>query len=66
MIEDGRHCTDILTQLRAARSALKSIEASVLEDHLQSCVKDAMMSGNQKEAAEKLTELKDLFKRFDG
>lgn len=65
MIEDHRYCPDILTQLRAVRSALRSVEANVLETHLQHCVADAMMSGNEKDTAEKIAELKDLFKRFD-
>ena len=66
MIDEGRYCPDILTQLRAARSAIRSVEASVLEAHLQHCVSDAMMSGDKKETEEKIAEIKDLFKRFDG
>ncbi len=65
MIEEHRYCPDILTQLRAARSAIKSVEASVLECHLQSCVADAMVSGSKADKDKKIAELKDLFKRFD-
>jgi CsoR family transcriptional regulator, copper-sensing transcriptional repressor len=65
MIEEHRYCPDILTQLRAVRSALRAIEANVLETHLQSCVADAMLAGNEKENKKKIEELKDLFKRFD-
>ena len=65
MINEGRYCPDILTQLRAARAAIHTVEADILECHLQSCVRDAMISGNEKDTAEKINELKDLFKRFD-
>lgn len=65
MIDDGRYCPEIITQLRAARSALKSIEANILEEHLQSCVSDAMVSGDKKQTAKKIEELITLFKRYD-
>ena len=64
MIDEGRYCPDILTQLRAARAALKTVELNVLEHHMQSCVADAMKSGSKKKADEKITELKDIMKRF--
>lgn len=66
MIEDCRYCPDILTQLRAIRSAVRGVEARVLEKHLQSCVRDAMESGDHKKAGEKIDELVKLFKRYDG
>lgn len=65
MIDEGRVCTDILAQLRAARAALRSVEANVLEKHMHSCVADAMMSGNEKLTHQKIDEIKTLFKRFD-
>lgn len=65
MVTEGRHCTDILTQIRAVRAALKTVEANVLETHLQSCVRDAMTVGDSSAIADKIEELKTLFKRFD-
>jgi DNA-binding FrmR family transcriptional regulator len=65
MIEDCKYCPDIITQLRAARAALRAVEASILETHLQSCVADALMSGRPKDAMARIEELKTLFKRFD-
>lgn len=66
MIEDGRHCPDILTQLRAARAAMRTVEANVLETHLQHCITDALAQGNKEKAREKIDEIKNLFKRYDG
>ena len=65
MIAEHRHCPDILIQLRAIRAAIKTIEANILETHLQSCVAESLTSSNGKEAQKKIDELKDLFKRFD-
>ena len=65
MIEDRRYCPDIITQLRAVSSAAKSLEATILEAHLATCVADAFKSDNIKEQEEKITELVKLFKRFD-
>lgn len=65
MIEKRLYCPDILTQLRAVRAAVNSIEASILERHLDSCVTDAFTSGNKKETAKKMNELKELYRRFN-
>jgi DNA-binding FrmR family transcriptional regulator len=44
MLEDGRCCEDVLTQLLAARSGLESASVLVLEKHLNDCVlTDAMI-----------------------
>jgi DNA-binding FrmR family transcriptional regulator len=40
MLEDGRCCEDVLTQLLAARSGLESASVLVLEKHLNDCVLD--------------------------
>ena len=65
MIDEARYCPDILAQLRAIRSATRTVEANILEKHLQHCVSDAVNSGNKAEADKKLEEIKDLFKRYD-
>ena len=65
MVEEGRYCPDILIQLRAIRAAVRRVEADILETHLQSCVAGAISGGDADEAAQKIAELKDLFKRYD-
>ena len=37
MVNDGKECEQILTQLRAAQSALKSVSALVLKSFLMKC-----------------------------
>ncbi|NDF11772.1 MAG: metal-sensitive transcriptional regulator [Proteobacteria bacterium] len=65
MIEEHRYCPEILIQLRAIRSAVKALEANILETHLGHCVNDAMNSQDAKEVKKKIKELQEIFKRFD-
>jgi len=63
MIESRRYCIDILTQFRAAHSALRSAEIEVFRSHLQSCVKDAFKSKNNSQIEKKVKELSELIMR---
>ena len=63
MIEDGRYCPDIISQLRAVRSAVKAVESNILQKHLQHCVAQSFASTADKD--QKIAELKALFDRFD-
>ena len=47
MIEDRRYCPDIIMQLQAISSACKSVEAILLEKHLESCVLGAFNADNK-------------------
>lgn len=62
MIEERRYCVDIVTQLHAARAALKGVEQAILETHIGHCVKAAAQSPKDSEA--KLAELNQLLKRY--
>ena len=64
MIDEGRYCPEILTQLRAVRSAIKSLEAEILKGHLNSCVVSALSSSNKKKREEQINELTGIFQRF--
>lgn len=65
MIEEGRYCPDIMIQIKAIRSALKSVEANILERHLAGCVTDAIQNGSKKLQTKKIEEIKELFKKFE-
>ncbi len=57
MIEERRYCVDILTQLKAAQSALRSVEAEILQSHIRSCIQDAIGSKSPREMEKKIQEL---------
>ncbi len=63
MITERRYCPDILIQLRAVQSALKSVEGAILKKHMHDCVKQAMDSRNEEEIKQKVDELIALFVR---
>jgi DNA-binding FrmR family transcriptional regulator len=46
MIESGRYCVDIITQLTALRAALDAVALRLLEDHTRGCVQTAIRSGH--------------------
>jgi DNA-binding FrmR family transcriptional regulator len=60
MILDGRYCVDILTQIKAAGSALKALEQSILKGHLQSCVRGALTAKDSFDAEKKIQEITEL------
>jgi DNA-binding FrmR family transcriptional regulator len=60
MIDEERYCLDIILQIKAAQSALKSLELKITEAHLDSCVRTAVQSKDKKEAETKLLEIKEL------
>lgn len=65
MVVERRYCPDIITQLRAVRAAIRSLEASMLEVHLHACVTAAFQSKDREEKVENISELKELYTRFD-
>jgi DNA-binding FrmR family transcriptional regulator len=64
MVEQERYCIDILTQLRAARAALRRVEESVLRGHVESCVAGALRGSDRDEQRRKVDELFDVLSRF--
>lgn len=64
MINEERYCVDILTQLRAARSALRAVEDGVLRTHVQHCIQDELAKGRTSEPNERIDELVDVLTRY--
>ena len=64
MVSEERYCIDILTQISAATTALDTLALKLLEDHVNSCVANALASGDHEEAAAKSKELIDAVERF--
>ncbi len=60
MIEDDRYCDDVLIQLSAIINSCKSLSNFVLEEHLNSCIKENIEKGN----SNVVSEILQLFKRL--
>lgn len=54
MVDDDRYCMDISTQILAAQAILKKVNREVVKAHLQSCVKDAFVEGNEQEKIDEI------------
>ncbi|GED32068.1 metal-sensing transcriptional repressor [Brevibacillus centrosporus] len=59
MTAAGRDCSEVLLQIAAVQKALDKAAKLLLKDHLESCVVDAVLHGNQEKV------LKDLNKALD-
>lgn len=55
MIEEDKYCIDVLTQVSAVNSALRSVALNLLDEHLNHCVTRAVAEGGD-EAQAKLDE----------
>ncbi|MGH1421014.1 MAG: metal-sensitive transcriptional regulator [Hyphomonas sp.] len=64
MLEEDRYCIDVLHQMQAVKSALARAESEILKDHANSCVAEAIESGDAEAQREKVSELIDLFDRL--
>jgi DNA-binding FrmR family transcriptional regulator len=65
MVDEDRYCIDILTQLRAARAALRRVEDEVLNDHVGHCVEGAITSGDPDDQRRKVQELLSILAQRD-
>jgi len=60
MINEGVYCPEILIQTKAISSAIRSLETSLLEGHMNHCLMGA--AGNENDLQSKIEELKLIFK----
>ncbi len=63
MVEADRYCIDVVTQISAARAALRRAEEEILRDHVAHCVEHAISSGDKHDQRAKIAELMDVLSR---
>jgi CsoR family transcriptional regulator, copper-sensing transcriptional repressor len=66
MIDDGKPCEQILVQVRAAQSALKSVSNLVLKSYLMKCFSDVGEEPTPEEVWAKLDETLGVLTKFSG
>jgi len=64
MVENDKYCVDILLQISAAQGALGQVGKIVLGRHIETCVSNALRSGDTSERRAKIDELMDVFTRY--
>ncbi len=66
MIDEGEYCVDIMSQLRAARNAIKTVELGVLETHMEACLTASCCTPTAKgEKNERIREIMELLKKYE-
>ncbi|MBI4304921.1 MAG: metal-sensitive transcriptional regulator [Chloroflexi bacterium] len=53
MLAERRDCDDILTQVAGVRAAVNQVAILVLEGHLETCVSEALQSGDGAESVDR-------------
>lgn len=64
MIQDGRYCVDILTQIRSASSALAKVQENIFQGHLESCVRDSLSGDDAMDRQRKVDEILEILSKF--
>jgi len=61
MVEEDAYCIDVIRQIQAVDAALNKVSTQILENHLNSCVINAIKSNNPKEREKVLKEITEVF-----
>ncbi len=61
MVEEDVECPEVLVQIAAVRSALNGVGRVILEDHVKSCLMDAVKEGEFENAFKDLRNSLDKF-----
>ncbi len=65
MVDGGEYCIDIMQQNLAVIGLLRSAHEMLMENHLNSCFKNAMASKNEKKKQEMTDEILKVTKLFN-
>lgn len=61
MLEEDRYCIEISNQIMATEAILRKVNQEVLHGHIDSCLKEAVETGN---TAEKLEEIRSIIDKL--
>ncbi len=61
MLEQGRSCSEVLIQMAAVKAAVTKASRLVLQDHMESCLYNAVESSEPDQEWRRLTEALDKY-----
>ena len=64
MVEEGRYCVDVLTQVAAVNQALRQVARELLTGHMEHCVRQAFETGDETEQKRVSAELAELMFKY--
>lgn len=64
MVEEGRYCVDVLTQVAAVHQALRQVSRRLLTEHMEDCLRDAFECGDEERRHELSEEIAGLMFKY--
>ncbi|MCX7709718.1 MAG: metal-sensitive transcriptional regulator [Clostridia bacterium] len=64
MIEEGKECSEVLTQIAAVRAAINKVGGLILEKHSLACIQNAVSCEEKENALNELAKAMQSFMRF--
>jgi len=61
MVEEDRYCVDVMRQVMAAQAAMAKLNELILQNHLNTCVIEAVRGNDPKARERVLEEIGDVF-----
>ena len=61
MVEEDQYCIDIIQQIHAVQAALNKVSLMVLDNHMHTCVTEAIRSDDPAERERVLSEIREVF-----
>ncbi|NDJ54556.1 MAG: metal-sensitive transcriptional regulator [Chloroflexi bacterium] len=61
MVDEDKYCIDVIHQIQAVQAALNKISLKVLDDHMHTCVIEAIEGEDLEERERVLSEIRDVF-----
>lgn len=61
MVEEDTYCIDVIKQLQAVQAALNKVSTLILDNHLRTCVTEAIQGEDPKEREAVLQEVTSVF-----
>jgi CsoR family transcriptional regulator, copper-sensing transcriptional repressor len=66
MVSEGRECDQILTQVRAAQSALRSVSKLIIKSYLLKCYREVSSNPSPEDLLERLDKVVGVLTKFIG
>jgi DNA-binding FrmR family transcriptional regulator len=57
MTEENRYCVDIANQIMAVEALLKKANLQILQQHIETCVKESIVDGTHEEKIEEVIQI---------
>mgnify|MGYP000931481532 CR=1 FL=1 len=62
MLDQDAYCIDVIKQIQAVQAALAKLNLKILDNHLHSCVTEAIQGSDPSERERVLEEIMDIYK----